>query len=134
MDIAAFARFYGDTWAAADSDAFAAMFTPGAVYRDDQVNRVSRGHAELRAFHAHFVSAISDIRMEFPRVLRQGPLAALEWTFSGVQTGTYHGRAPTGLAFTGKGVAFMELTDNWKIRSVIDYYDSAPVKAQLTKD
>lgn len=134
IDISAFARCYGDTWAASDSTAFAAMFTPDAIYRDDQVGRFSRGHAELEAFHAHFVAAISDIRMEFPRVLQQGLLAALEWTFSGVQTGTYHGRPPTGLAFTGKGVAFMELTDDGLIRSVVDYYDSAPVKTQLTKD
>lgn len=134
IDIATYARHYGDIWAASDSSAFAAMFAPDATYRDDQVGRFSRGHAELEAFHAHFVAAISDIRMEFPRVLRSGNLACLEWTFSGRQTGVYHGRAPTGLSFTGKGVALMELTDDWLIRSVVDYYDSAPVKAQLAKD
>lgn len=130
--IAAFARRYGDAWANPDSDAFVGLFAPDATYRDDQVGRFSVGHAELRDFHAHFVSAISDIRMEFPRAFGTDGDLCLEWTFAGCQTGTYHGRAPTGLAFSGKGVAVMQLTESGLIRSVIDYYDSGAVKRQLS--
>lgn len=127
----AFARRYGDAWANPDTEAFVALFTPDATYRDDQVGRFSDGHDDLRAFHSHFVEAISDIRMDFPRAFRSGEDACLEWTFSGRQTGTYHGKPPTEIAFTGKGVAVMKLAPDGRIRSVIDYYDSAPVGQQL---
>ncbi len=131
-EIAAFARRYGDAWAAPDSEFFAALFAPDATYRDEQVGRYSTGHNELRDFHAHFVSAISDIRMEFPRAFGAGRDLCLEWTFSGRQTGTYHGRAPTGIAFSGKGVAVMRLTADGFIESVIDYYDGGAVRTQLS--
>ncbi|WP_157219209.1 nuclear transport factor 2 family protein [Flavisphingomonas formosensis] len=132
-DIAAFARRYGDAWASPDTERFVAMFTPDATYRDDQVGRYSVGHADLRGFHAHFVAAISEIRMEFPRAFRSGVDACLEWTFSGRQTGTYHGRPPTDIAFTGKGVAVMTLAPDGRIRSVTDYYDGGAVKTQLSE-
>jgi steroid delta-isomerase-like uncharacterized protein len=131
-DIASFARRYGDAWADPDSDVFITLFATDAVYRDDQVGRLSVGHAQLRAFHAHFVAAISDIRMDFPRTFRSGDDVCLEWRFSGRQTGTYHGRAPTGLAFAGPGVAVMTLTGEGLIQSVVDYYDGAAVKTQLS--
>ncbi|WP_068076618.1 nuclear transport factor 2 family protein [Novosphingobium lentum] len=130
-DMAAFARRYGDAWASSDTEAFVALFTPDATYRDDQVKRFSRGHDDLRAFHAHFVAAISDIRMAFPRAFRSGEDACLEWTFSGVQTGVYHGKPPTGIAFSGVGVAVMKLAPDGRIAAVVDYYDGGAVKTQL---
>jgi steroid delta-isomerase-like uncharacterized protein len=127
-----FARAYGDAWATTDTEAFVALFTPDAVYRDDQVGRLNRGHADLRAFHAHFVAAISEIRMDFPRAFRSGDDVCLEWVFSGRQTGTYHGRPPTGVAFRSNGVALMRLAPDGRIAHVIDYYDSAGVRKQLS--
>lgn len=130
-DISEFARVYGDAWANPDSEVFVALFAPDAVYRDDQVGRFSNGHDDLRDFHAHFVAAISDIRMEFPKAFRSGDLACLEWTFSGQQTGVYHGKPPTGINFTGKGVAVMTFSPDGRIASVVDYYDSGGVQKQL---
>lgn len=130
-DLAAFARAYGDAWASSDTDAFVAMFTEDAVYRDDQVKRLNTGHEELRAFHAHFVQAISEIHMAFPNVFGDGENACLEWQFSGVQSGTYHGKPPTGIAFRSNGVAVMKLAPDGRIRSVVDYYDSAGVQKQI---
>lgn len=127
----AFARTYGDAWASSDTDAFVAMFTEDATYRDDQVGRMNRGHAELHAFHTHFVQAISDIRMDFPNVFGDGENACLEWVFSGRQTGTYHGRPPTNVAFRSNGVAVMSLAPDGRIRTVVDYYDSGGVQRQL---
>ncbi len=129
--VARFARAYGDAWAASDTESFVALFAPDAVYRDDQVGRLNRGHDDLRAFHAHFVAAISDIRMDFSRAFRSGDDVCLEWQFSGRQTGTYHGRAPTGVAFRAQGVALMRLAPDGRIAQVIDYYDSAGVRQQL---
>lgn len=131
-NMAAFARAYGDAWASPDTEAFVAMFTPDATYRDDQVGRFNRGHADLRAFHAHFVAAISDIRMDFPRAFRSGDDVCLEWIFSGRQTGTFHGRPPTGIGFRSAGVAVMTLGADGRIAAVVDYYDSAGVQRQLS--
>lgn len=128
-----FARRYGDAWANHDSEVFVAMFAPDATYRDDQVQRMNSGHADLRDFHRHFVSAISDIRMEFPRAFRSGNDLCLEWRFTGRQTGTYHGRPPTGTAFASPGVALIRLRDDGLIQSIIDYYDSGGVRKALDK-
>lgn len=133
-EIAGFARRYGDAWANPDSEVFVALFAPDATYRDEQVGRYSTGHGQLRDFHAHFVSAISDIRIEFPRAFGAGQDLCLEWTFSGRQTGPYHGRPPTGIAFSGKGVAVMRLRADGLIESVIDYYDGSTVRTQLSVD
>ena len=130
MDVPAFARAYGNAWASRDTAVFVALFAPDAVYRDDQVGRLSRGHPDLHAFHAHFVAAISDIRMDFPNAFGNGRDLCLEWVFSGVQTGTYHGRAPTGIGFRANGVAVIRLADDGRIASVTDYYDSAGVQRQ----
>jgi steroid delta-isomerase-like uncharacterized protein len=130
-DIAAFARSYGDAWADPDTESFISLFTEDAVYRDDQVGRLNRGHDDLRAFHAHFVAAISDIHMEFPTAFQSGKNVCLEWIFSGRQTGIYHGKSPTGIAFRSTGVAVMTFAPDGRIASVIDYYDSARVQRQL---
>ena len=132
-DLAQFARRYGDAWASRDTDAFVAMFAPDAVYRDDQVGRLNRGHDELHAFHAHFVAAISDIRMEFPNVFGSDDDLCLEWVFSGCQSGVYHGRAPTGMHFRSNGVAVMRIAPDGRIASAVDYYDSAGVSTQLAQ-
>lgn len=131
-DVSEFARVYGDAWANPDSEVFVTLFAPDASYRDDQVGRLSRGHDELRDFHAHFVAAISNIRMEFPKAFRSSDMACLEWTFSGKQTGVYHGKPPTGISFTGNGVAVMTFASDGRIASVVDYYDSGEVQKQLS--
>jgi steroid delta-isomerase-like uncharacterized protein len=130
-DFAAFARIYGDAWANSDTEAFVALFAEDAVYRDDQVGRLNKGHADLWTFHAHFVAAISEIRMEFPTAIQTGNTACLEWIFSGRQTGIYHGKPPTGIAFKSVGVAVMRFNPDGRIASVVDYYDSAGVQRQL---
>jgi steroid delta-isomerase-like uncharacterized protein len=130
-DIDVFARAYGDAWASSDTEAFVAMFTEDAVYRDDQVQRLNRGHEDLRRFHSHFVQAISEIRMDFPNTFQDGDNACLEWVFFGKQTGIYHGRPPTGYSFSSKGVAVMKFAPDGRISSVVDYYDSAGVTKQL---
>jgi steroid delta-isomerase-like uncharacterized protein len=130
-DIATFARRYGDAWANPDTEAFVALFAEDAVYRDDQVGRLNMGHDDLRAFHSHFVAAISDIRMEFPTAIQSGNIACLEWTFSGIQSGVYHGKPPTGIAFKSVGVAVITFAPDGRIGVVVDYYDSAGVQRQL---
>ncbi|MEY2928043.1 MAG: hypothetical protein RL367_2520 [Pseudomonadota bacterium] len=129
--IAAFARKYGDAWANPDTEAFVALFADNAVYRDDQVGRLNQGHDDLRAFHAHFAAAISEIHMDFPTTIQSGNTACLEWIFSGRQTGLYHGKPPTGIAFRSAGVAVMIFAPDGRIASVVDYYDSAGVQRQL---
>jgi steroid delta-isomerase-like uncharacterized protein len=130
-DITNLAAAWSRAWSEQDTDAFLALFAPDAVYRDDQVGRLSRTHAELRDFHAHFVAALSDIRLEFRKTFQSGDYACLEWKFSGRQTGVYHGRPPSGIEFRAVGVSVLTLAPDGKIRECTDYYDSAVVARQL---
>jgi len=111
---------------------FAALSAPYAIYRDDQVGRFSKGHDDLRDFHAHFVVAIFDIRMEFSKAFRSGDMACLERRFSGQQTGIYHGKPPIGIAFTGNGVTVMTFAPDGRIALVAEYYDSGGGQKQLS--
>lgn len=119
------------SWESADSDGFAALFAPGAVYRDDQAGRLSQTPEELKAFHKHFAEALSDVKLEFTKVFQSGLDACLEWKFTGRHTGVYHGRQPTGRAFASPGVSVIRLSEDGRIASCADYYDGASVARQL---
>lgn len=125
------ANAWAQAWEGADSEAFAALFSDDVEYRDDQAGRISRSSDELKVFHAHFAAALSNVKLVFTKVMQDGLDACLEWRFSGVHSGVFHGRAPTGRAFTSPGCSVIRLTDDGKISRCTDYYDGAGVARQL---
>lgn len=131
MDIDSLAAAWSKAWEGSDTDAFLALFTEDAVYRDDQVNRLNRGHADLRPFHEHFAAALSNVRLEVRRAFQSGENALFEWHFSGDQTGPYHGRPPSNRHFEQDGVSLLTLAPDGKVKAVVDYYDSGGVSRQL---
>jgi steroid delta-isomerase-like uncharacterized protein len=128
-------REIADAWARAwegsDPQAFAALFSDTFEYRDDQAGRVSRTPEELKAFHQHFAEALSEVKLVFTTLMQDGLDACLEWRFTGVHSGVYHGRRPTGRAFASPGCSVIRLTEDGKIARCTDYYDGAAVARQL---
>lgn len=131
-DIVGLASEWGAAWAGKDTDRFVALFTPDAVYRDDQAGRVSRGSADLRSFHAHFASAISNLSFEFSAVFQAGSHACFEWTSIGTHTGVFHGRPPTGKTFRMPGVSVLQIAPDGRISSCVDYYDALRLTRQIS--
>lgn len=125
------ASAWAEAWTNDDTEAFVALFTKDAVYRDDQAGRVSRGHDELREFHSHFAKAISNRHFEFQKIFQCGDDACLEWVFSGLQSGSFHGAPPSNAAFQSPGVSVITLANDGRVKACVDYYDSAALQAQL---
>jgi len=131
MDIGQLANAWAAAWMSKDADCFLALFAPDAIYRDDQAGRSSRGLDELRSFHSHFSAALSDFRLEIVTAFMADNLGCLEWISSGAQTGTYHGRPPTGKTFNIPGATVLRFAPNQKILSCVDYYDGRSLARQL---
>lgn len=131
-------REIADAWARAweqsDSQAFAALFADTFEYRDDQAGRVSRTPEELVAFHRHFAEALSHVKLVITTVMQDGQNACLEWRFTGVHSGVYHGRRPTGRTFASPGCSVLQLTEDGKIAKCTDYYDGAALARQLAPE
>ena len=130
-DIGKISEAWKAAWAGKDSDAFTALFTKDATYRDDQAGRFSRGHEELRAFHAHFAAAMSGVEMKFTRLIHEGENACMEWQFRGTQSGNFHGRPPTGITVESKGISLLKVTDDGLVSDCVDYYDGLALVRQL---
>ena len=130
-DFEQLASAWARAWESDDSDAFVRLFAEDAVYRDDQAGRLSRGHAELHAFHAHFAAALSGFRLEITNAFRSGTSGCLEWMSSGVQSGTYHGSPPTNKSFRVPGATVLEMTPDHKVLRCVDYYDGRTLARQL---
>jgi len=130
-DIQALARSWAAAWQGNDSAAFAALFTADAIYRDDQAGRVSRGHEELSEFHRHFAAALSNVEFEFVSAFQSGRSACLEWISTGMHTGSFHGRPPTGRRFRVPGVTVLTLAPQGLISACTDYYDGLLLRKQL---
>lgn len=133
-DIQQIADAWAEAWMTDDTDAFLALFADEIVYRDDQAGRVSRTRDELTDFHRHFSAALSDKRIRFTNVFQAGADACMEWRFTGVHSGTYHGRPPTGKALDVPGVSVLKLTSDGRISACVDIYNGALVARQLAPE
>lgn len=133
-DIHRIAADWSRTWSQADAQAFVDLFADDCLYRDDQAGptgRVCHGKAELKAFHEHFVNALSDFDFRITRAFAAEGSACMEWSFAATHSGVFHGRPPTGIRLTAVGVTVLTLTPEGKIRTCTDYYDGAKVARQF---
>jgi steroid delta-isomerase-like uncharacterized protein len=133
-EVRAIANRWSAAWTRDDTEGFAALFTANAVYRDDIAGKLCRSRDELSAFHRHFSGALSEKRMVFTNVFAAGGDACMEWHFTAVQSGTFHGRPPTNRSIDMVGVSVLQVTDEGLIASCTDYYDGRQLAQQLSGD
>ena len=114
---------------------------PGVAsfYASDAVHVDAAGRHEGReAIGAYFEGAdrpFSDITMETPRVIEEGPLLAVEWLWRATHTGPMPAPDGTEIPATHRamelpGVSILFVKDG-KITSQRDYFDNASVMSQL---
>ena len=112
-------------FAAKDSEAFAALFTDEAVYRDSLYGTIT-GKEAIRAFHIRCHREARAFRFKPLKILfnREG-LAAFEWAFS------FHSLMPQclGKEITLEGASFLNLQGE-RISSYREYADSIALLLQ----
>lgn len=117
-------------WAARDSTAFAALFTPDGIYEDLAFESVNRGPDEIVQFLDVTFAAIPDVAITSLGGFRGDDWAAAEWVFSGTLVAPLGPIPGNGRSFSVRGSSMFEL-DGDLIRRESDHYNLATMLRQL---
>lgn len=93
----------------------------------DSMGSLAEHVADLKARHAAFSGA----RFEIHRMVAEGSVVAVHYTFHGTHTGEFAGLAPTGRVVTRPSSAFFEIADG-KVTEGNIVSDGGGLLAQLT--
>jgi len=91
-------------------------------------NEISTDPLESQGGARAFKDAFPDLHVEIDNLVVAEPFVVVEWRATGTNTGPFAGAAPTGLAFTRRGVA--EVHDG-RITAYRDYFDRATMLSQI---
>ena len=124
---------YESVYSKLDYSGVASFYATEAVHVD-----AAGRHEGREAIGAYFEGAdkpFSDIRMETPQVIEEGPLLAVEWVWRATNTGPMAMPDGTEIPATQRdvelpGVSILSIRDG-KITSQRDYFDNASVMSQL---
>jgi steroid delta-isomerase-like uncharacterized protein len=124
---------YVSLYSKLDYSGVASFYASDAVFVD-----AAGRHEGREAIGAYFEGAdkpFSDISMETPQVIEEGPLLAVEWVWRGMNTGPLTMPNGTEIPATYKvvelsGVSVLSVRDG-KITSHRDYFDTASVMSDL---
>ena len=116
-------------WNAADADAMADLFTPGATYEDLAFQVAFTGREAIAQWVSITSGAIPDAHVKIDDAFRTGDRIAVRWTFTGTPEAVGEVQA-SGESFTVPVVTLMEL-DGGRIARVTDAYNLADVLRQI---
>ncbi|MFC2174155.1 ester cyclase, partial [Acidobacteriota bacterium] len=120
-----------DVWASRDFDQIDNIFAAEGVYEDAADQSIYRGRQEIKDFMRECVTWAPDTKIEPLTVFVSGNKGAVEWVWSGTQTGDIPDLMPaTGKSFRIRGVTIFEFEDG-KIKKNLDYYNAARFLHQL---
>lgn len=91
-----------------------------------------RGSADFEKFHADFLAAFPDLKVELSDVITDGDKLAARFTVTGTQAGPLDGMPPTGkkVRFTGSGICTVKDGKFGEVWNEIDFmkmqYDLSP--------
>jgi steroid delta-isomerase-like uncharacterized protein len=122
---------YVKMWNSRDLSMVDEIFTDGCVFEDVAALEKYSGIDELKASLKEDFAWCSDLKMELTSSLVTEDGAAIEWIWSGRQTGDIEGLIDsTGKVFSIRGNSIMEF-ENGKIKRNSDYYDAGGFLYQL---
>jgi steroid delta-isomerase-like uncharacterized protein len=122
---------FQELWASGDVSLVDSIFAEDGVYEDVASQDVSTGREEIRALIEEFFNWTPDTKIEWGESLVTPDRAAVEWVWSGTQTGAIPNLMPaTGRSFSVRGVSILHFRDGM-ISLSRDYYDSGGLLDQL---
>jgi len=90
------------------------------------------GYEDFEKFHADFLAAFPDLRVELGDVITEGAKLAARFTVTGTQTGPFHDLPATGkkVRFTGSGICTVKDGKCHEVWNEVDFlkmqYDLSP--------
>jgi steroid delta-isomerase-like uncharacterized protein len=124
-------RGFADFWTSKDLNQLDALYTHDAVYEDVPDGTAYEGLEAIKKSLSEDITYAPDVRVEVVSILVSEDRGALEWVWSGTQTGDIPGLMPaTGKPFSVRGVSLFEFESN-KIKKQSDYYDAGTFLHQL---
>lgn len=123
---------YMSAWNAHNAEKAATYFSKDVQYYDVTVGKSEVGQVNAKDHVIKvFIDAVPNLKWKMigqPIIGQDG--IAFEWEFSGKNTGTWAGAAPTNKDISFKGVSFVHI-HHGKITYQGDYYDAANLNHQL---
>jgi steroid delta-isomerase-like uncharacterized protein len=122
---------FAEFWNSHDLSQLDAIYADDAVFEDVPDGTTYRGLEEIKASLGEDIKYAPDVQIEVVSLFVSEDRGALEWVWSGTQTGDIPGLLPaTGRAFSVRGVSLFEFSAGRIIRHA-DYYDAAGLLHQL---
>lgn len=106
-----------DAWNAHDPDRIAAFYAPDYVGVDIGQPQPQNGPREIRAITAYYFRAFPDLSIHLDDLIVDGDKAALIWTWTGTQRGTFMRIPATGRAVAIRGSTTLTFKDGLIHRS-----------------
>jgi steroid delta-isomerase-like uncharacterized protein len=122
---------FAEFWNTHDLSLLDAVYAEDAVFEDVTEGATYGGLEKIRVSFGEDITYAPDISIDVVSLFASANRGALEWVWSGTQTGDIPGLLPaTGKAFSVRGVSLFEFRNGRVIRQA-DYYDAARFLHQL---
>lgn len=120
-----------EMWTSKNTEIIDDLFIDECLYEDVPDQASYHGRAEVKAFLGELFNWTPDLKVEYTATLFKDDWAAVEWTWSGTQTGDIRGLMDaTGRPYSLRGASVLELEDG-KIKRISDYYNAGRLLYQL---
>lgn len=136
LDLAAAAKKYvADStaaWASRDPKKRTALFTADAMVGIPGANGWEEAKvADTEKALGGYFAAFPDLKLTYARVIAKGNLAALEWVFTGTNSGDLMGQKPTNKKSGYRGVSLVTFAPDGKVKRESTYFDMGTMMGQL---
>jgi steroid delta-isomerase-like uncharacterized protein len=122
-------RWFEEAWNKGRADAIDEMVAPRAVAHGLGPIGVT-GPGGIKAFHARFNAAFSNVRVRIESIVAEGDLVAVRWTRTATHSGKDLGFPATGRTVTFGGMLFVRVQDGMLVESW-NCFDKAGLLQQL---
>jgi steroid delta-isomerase-like uncharacterized protein len=123
------------TFAAAarnDLDAVMESWAEDGVLCDWTLDRIVRGHDELRPYLEEYFAAWPDLTFSPTNIIVDGDTVVVEWAATATHTGPFFGAPPTGRTYDLRGVDIFELRGG-KIAEERSFYGNGTLVTDLRR-
>lgn len=122
---------YLDAWNSHDGAQVTAFMADDVAYEDLALGVVRFGREAVADFVRETREFASDYRFTPVSQQQDGNRFAIEWVFSGTNTGTGSGLPATGMPFQIRGASVGEVDPDGRIASIRDYWNIADYLVQV---
>ena len=123
-------RYAEEVWNEQNLDAADEIFTADHVYHDALLPALPAGPEGVRQRRGVYLAAMPDAKVTLHRVLADGEYVAVDWTYTGTNTGEIMGMPPTGRTGSIGGSHFFRF-EGERIAETWTYPDNLGLLEQL---